>query len=403
MQVPELYHEIHVSELRSYRACRLRWHWLFEENRQPLVTATPLEFGVAFHYAMQVMYNPDTWHLDKYALGVRAETAFIQKCKEQRANFIRVTEKYGLSDEEEKDYEESMALGVGMIQWYAKNHLPQGEFTPVAVEAKFAVPVLDEYGRQLRCACRRCKAKIRTLTDSQLHQLAIDSQNDGYNEHALPVFYEGRIDAMMRDQFGGYWILDWKTTMRMMSEDSDVIFETDDQIASYCWAFRVAMKLNIRGFIYVELRKGFPEPPVAMKVTRLGRKFSVSKNASTDWRLFEQTVRSRDSEAYQAGLYTEYIDWLRTEGIKFIQVHRIHRPPQTLDNIGHNIFLQAEEMTRGPVIYPSPGRFTCSWCAFQGPCIDRTGGRDFQYAIDTMFEIKPRYYDLVEPSTDKKM
>ncbi len=215
MEVPELYHEIHVSELRSYRACRLRWHWLFEENRQPVVTATPLEFGIAFHCAMEVMYNPETWHLDKYVLGVRAEFAFIQKCKEQRAEFIRITDKYGLSDEEEKDYEESLNLGVGMIRWYAQNHLPQGEFTPVAVEAKFVVPVLDEFGNQLMCKCERCWSKYKATNP----EFVYPKYQEWQLWIGLPVYYEGRIDAMVRDQFGGYWILDWKTTMRIVLLD----------------------------------------------------------------------------------------------------------------------------------------------------------------------------------------
>lgn len=399
----ELVHEIHVSELRSYRACRRRWSWLFEENRQPLVTATPLEFGVAFHYAMQTMYNPETWNLDKYALGVRAETAFIQKCREQKAEYLRVTGEYGISDEQEKDYEASLNLGIGMIRWYALNHLPQGDFKAVYVEKKFSVPVLDEHGRQLRCTCTRCLGKIRTLSGAELHQLAIDSQNDGYDYHALPVVYEGRVDAVVEDALGGYWILDWKTTARMMSEDSDVILEVDDQIASYCWALRVKLGLNIRGFLYVELRKGFPLPPVENKNIRLGRRFSVSKSADTDAKIFRETVKVNDAEAFRAGLYDEHIAWLEAESTKFIQVHKLYKPPHTLDNVGHNIFLQTREMISEPAIYPSPGRFSCGWCSFQGPCIDKTAGRDFQYALETMYEIKPRYYETKESSTDRKV
>lgn len=402
MDSVDLVHEVHVSELRSYRACRQRWEWLFIEDRQPLVTATPLEFGVAFHYAMQVMYNPETWNMDKYALGVRAETAFIEKCKEQRREFLRVTNDYGLSDEQEKDYEASLQLGIGMVRWYATNHLPQAEFTPIFVEKKFRVPILDERGAQLRCSCLRCRQKIRALPGEIQNQLAKESQANGYDRHSLPVVYEGRIDALVRDIHGNYWVLDWKTTARMMSMDSDVILDLDDQIASYCWAFRVALGLNIRGFLYVELRKGFPLPPVENKNIRLGRRFSVSKSADTDAKSFRETVMVKDPEAFKGGLYDEHIAWLEADGTRFLQVHRVYKPPQTLDNIGHNIFLQAKEMIQEPAIYPSPGRRSCEWCSFQGPCIDKTAGRDYQYALSTMYEVRPRYYELQEPSTDRK-
>jgi hypothetical protein len=398
----KLVHEIHVSELRSFRACRRRWSWLFQENRQPLITATPLEFGIAFHRAMQVMYDPKTWHLDRYALGVRAETAFIEACKEQRANFIRVTQKYGLSDEEEKNYETNLELGVGMIRWYAKTHLVQNEFAPVEVEAKFSVSVLDAEGNQLMCKCDRCFAKYCYMLGTT--PAAANNWNEDIFARwgGLPVVYEGRIDALVLDKNGGYWILDWKTTMRMMSEDSDVILETDDQVASYCWALRVVLGLNIRGFLYVELRKDFPKPPTRNKTTRLGCAFSVSKSQGTDHETYRATVMAEDPIAYQNGLYDEFLEWLKSDGPRFIQVHKVYKPPQTLDNIGHYIYLQARDMIEEPTIYPSPGRFVCGWCPFQGPCIDATAGRDYEYALNTMYEVKPRYYEL-EPSTDRRI
>jgi hypothetical protein len=113
-------------------------------------------------------------------------------------------------------------------------------------------------------------------------------------------------------------------------------------------------------------------------------------------------VMVHDAQAYKDGLYDDHLAWLKAEGPKYIQTHKISKPPQTLDNTGHDIYLQAKEMISGPAIYRNPGRRSCEWCKFQGPCIDRTAGRDFQYALDTMYEIKPRYYELAEPSTDRK-
>jgi hypothetical protein len=57
----ELCHEIHTSERKSFRACRRRWDWLFRGHYYPVETAKPLEFGIAYHKAMEVWYNPDTW------------------------------------------------------------------------------------------------------------------------------------------------------------------------------------------------------------------------------------------------------------------------------------------------------------------------------------------------------
>jgi hypothetical protein len=362
----------------------------------------PLEFGTAFHRAMEVMYDPTTWGQSREVIGVRAETAFLQVVQEQKKTYER-NANY-LDDEKMRDYKALMDLGVGMIRWYVKEHLPLGEFTPVAVEQTFAVPVLDPNGKQLRCACKRCQEKIARLSSEELHELAKECQVAGYDRHCLPVVYEGRIDALVMDAFGGFWILDWKTTMRMLNEDSEVVLETDDQVASYCWALRNALGLNIRGFIYVELKKGFPEPPNENKVRRLGRKFSVSKQINTDYQTYLKTVMTQDASAYQQGLYDEFINWLQSAGPRFYEAHKIPKPEQTLDNIGYYIYLQAKEMTNPELsIYPSPGRFTCGWCAFQGPCIDKTAGRDYEYALDTLYEIKPRYYENRKPSTDRNV
>src|ERR1700750_1328375 len=82
-----LTHSIHTSQRRSFRGCRRRHDWIFNQFYYPAVTAKPLEFGVAFHAALEVFYNPDTWD-DKETSAALALVTFKQKCEEQKKAFL---------------------------------------------------------------------------------------------------------------------------------------------------------------------------------------------------------------------------------------------------------------------------------------------------------------------------
>jgi hypothetical protein len=351
---------------------------------------------------MEKMYNPETWGSPRMLIAQFAEAAFYDACSAQRKKFNLENER-GLSDDEERNYDELLALGRGMIHWYVMNHLPLDQYTPVFVEEKFQVPVLDEHGQQLMCTCDKCWMKFcRFHAPKTTSHMPINLDAPGReNWTGLPVVYEGRVDAIVRDKHGNYWILDWKTTARMMNEDADIVLELDDQITGYIWALRKKLGLAIRGFIYVELKKGYPKPPEEMKVVRLGRSFSVSKNLDTDVDTYMRTVSTRDAGAYKAGLYDEFINYLRTEGSTFIRHHTVRRTLTQLNNFEADLLAQAIEMT-DPLtrIYPSPGRFSCGFCAYREPCLDKNQGGDYQYALETMYQIKPRYYVLKEATTD---
>jgi hypothetical protein len=356
------------------------------------------EFGIAYHKGMEAMYNPETWNAPRQLIAQFAEAAFFDEAQRQKKAFYALQDR-GLGDDEERDYEDQVALGRGMIHWYVMNHLPVAEFVPIYVEVKFQVPIKDYNGRQLYCKCDKCWVK----------QVATDPGYDWDDNlgrelwRGLPAVYEGRIDVIVRDNRGDYWIVDWKTTIRLMGEDADVILELDDQVTGYVWALRQALGLNIRGFRYIELKKGYPKPPTELKVVRLGRSFSVSQSADTDVQTFTQTVRLRDPQAYSAGLYGEYLGWLASEGPRFIQDHKVYKRPVQLENFGQHLYETALEMLNPNLaLYPSPGRFSCGFCAYREPCLDKEQGGDYQYALDTLYEVKPRYYALREASTDKK-
>ena len=386
-------HEIHTSERRSFRGCRRRWHWIFRENYYPMTTAKPLEFGIAYHKAMEVLHSPETWMLNHLVLGALAEKAFVDTCKEQLAAYLKARDMYGLEGDESRDYEERMALGRGMIWYYVHNQLPalQKEFTPSHVEVSFDVPLLDEDKRILRCKCPTCrKSFARAGGTAKLGKW-----------YGNPIVISGRVDLIVYDEYGNYWLWDWKTAARLST--SEVFLDLDDQIATYCWAIRIGLGLNIQGFYYHEQRKGFPLPPVELKQMRLGRMFSVSQQQDTDYDTYLRHVAEHDKGAYEAGLYDDFLYYLKEEGIKYYRRFKVVKTDYELWQVYKNLLAEVRDMTAPDLrIYPTPGRFSCDSCAFQVPCISRNQGQDYEYTLQTLYlKQQPYYLRKVKSSTDK--
>ena len=397
----KLVHEIHTSERRSFRACRRRWDWLFRENYYPKTTAKPLEFGVAYHAAMEVYYNPATWDWDREVVRANTILTFIAECEKQKKAAIEESGHLYLEGEQEQDYQERVELGVGMLNYYFTDvsSIEDKRWRPVKVEIKFMVasPNPEEEG-WIWCKCELCKEKW----DKYLNSTELDVNLHGSEFTGLPVVYAGRLDMLAMDENGNYWIFDWKTA-RSIADRYDFLY-LDDQIGSYCWALD-QIGIPVMGFVYHEQRKGFPLPPVKNKVRRLGCIFSKNKNQDTSYDMYLKTIMEEDADAFEQGLYDDMLTYLRNDGIIYHARHQINKTPTELAETGRNIGLEALDMIDPKLrIYPSAGRFGCSFCAFQEPCISKNDGSDYQYTLDTMFEVREPYYVRQEkgPSTESK-
>jgi len=62
-----LVHEIHTSERGSFRGCRRRWDWIFNQNYYPKMTPKHFDFGTAFHKALE------TYRMPKRLVGTETE------------------------------------------------------------------------------------------------------------------------------------------------------------------------------------------------------------------------------------------------------------------------------------------------------------------------------------------
>jgi hypothetical protein len=395
----------------------------------PLVTPRPLEFGSAFHKAMEKYYDPMTWH-DKETAAALAQASFVDECKQQYSRYLKLN-KGNIDPEMKKDYDERIVLGIGMLKYYTKWVSPiyDTNFTPVKVEIEFEVPITDPDGGYMFCKCEQCRLRWNAWVLRQperqepqsypidWHERIVNERNDMSSDIeasmdwsewiGLPITYGGRIDMLAQDELGRYWIFDWKTAARLAGKDAntdDDFMYLDDQITSYCWALW-KLGFPIAGFVYAEIKKAVPEEPEPNKVQRKGRWYSVNKQIATTADIYERTVAEGDTIAYEDGLYNDFIAYLRSdEGPKFHIRHQIYRSHVELSNAGINIWHEACEMTNPELrIYPSPGRYACGFCAYREPCLMKNKGEDYVYTLNTLFEKRTKHYweDRV-PSTDTK-
>jgi hypothetical protein len=416
----KLTHSLHNTEYASFRGCRRRWSWIFHDGYYPTITPRPLEFGVAYHEAMEEYYgfylglfvNPDP----ATALDL-AIAKFKSVCEAQYKKYLRAVPDAVGDPEIRAEYDDRVKLGVGMLRYYFKHVAPEADkgLKPVKAEVSFEVPIKSPQGEILWCKCNRCwKRWDAWVTEADrrkevAYEVAMTRREDW---KGLPVSYGGKIDLIFEDRQGRYWIVDWKTAMRLSGVEAganDDFMWNDPQITSYCWAMWV-IGFDIAGFIYAEIKKAVPEEPEPNKTVRLGRRYSINKQLATTYDLYRQTVAENDTAAYEQGLYDDMLEHLRTGAI-FHKRHQIHRTEDELVECGYNIWQQATEMVNPHLpIYPNPGRFHCqglsgfSGCAYWEPCIGRNRGEDFMWTLESMFERREKHYWEDAPlSTDKRM
>jgi hypothetical protein len=371
---------------------------------------------------MEHWYDPDSWNLEGFDEIREIETlqVFRNACLRQKQEYLHTTYKEGkpiwLDPEVEKDYEERVLLGQGMLrQMFLQSYqLDAGVYRPVGVETKFEVPITSPDGMQLWCKCDRCWRKWvahhpyevagRKLSSDPVE---CDRWDGDYWKYwkGLPVTLGGRIDALFEDSYGRYWVVDWKTAARLSTGEPgspDDFLLLDDQVTSYCLAMSI-LGIDVAGFIYHEFKKATPEEPEPLVRTYKGRRYSTNRQKMYDPDVYEETVKDNDPVAYSRGEYDEFIEYLREEGGTFYKRHVIHRSKTELEQASYNLAMEAAEMTdAGLRIYPSPGRYSCNFCAFREPCMATNRGEDVDYTLQSLFEKREKlYYETALPNTDK--
>jgi len=376
-------HEIHTSEIRSFLGCRRRWDWAYRDGILPEISAKPLQFGIAFHIAMEKFYDPEIWASTSPEEKTRlAIDAFINSCEEQRANYLKQTGQTKLLEADGDDYTERIDLGIGMLEWYGLNVHPKEDhwFRPVMVEVPFQVPIVDpSTGQPLRCMAPPIQYAGEGINVTEDECLRTCGQVHPYG---AVVTFDGRIDAIMQDLYnGGYFIWDHKSASQIRKDDRLLLL--DPQVNGYTWAASSILGIDIRGFLYVEYRKDYPRTPKMLSRSYKGKHFSTDKAAATDLQTFTQTVQRFDRAAYDSGAYDEYIAFLKSNDAPvFHRRFTIIKTKENLKSAGTTIYQIARDMiSQDLTIYPNAGHFSCSGCAYYTPCLAKTNGEDFEHSL----------------------
>lgn len=383
-----LIHSIHTSERRAFRGCRRRWDWSYRKGYHPTITAKPLEFGIAYHVAMETWYDPEAWRFDRDIQSKLAIHNFKKTVYDQYTNYVELN---GIPEDLViEDYNERIELGVAMVEYYTKKVSPilDKGLTPLAVEIPFEVYL------GFMCKCTRCW-KLWHGTPEFKEDWAYKNEilgcetQEAYRKSfwsGLPVTFGGRIDAIMQDEEGRVFCFDWKTTTKILDDFDEAAFlELDDQVAGYPVALR-KLGRRVDGFIYHEQRKAVPQPPKQLQREYKGKIFSTDKSAPVEYDVFLNTVMNKDLRAYNMGLYDDYLDYLQGAlAPKFYQRHSIIKTEIQINNFWQDLRSEAKDMLRDPSIYPQPSRFSCNSCLYRVPCDGQNRGEDYIYTLNTLF------------------
>lgn len=349
---------IHNSDQSSFLSCRRAWNLssILRQAYRPIETPTPLRFGMCMHIGYQTIYSPVTWNVDKELVLKMAQSEFLNAMKLTRDDYLKKSNREALDDEQKAEYDMLCELGTNMLELYAMTAArldTEMGLTPLGVEEDWEVPL-------------------------------------GFSVQGSPVVFRFRTDLRCMDSHGDMWLVDHKTTAKMDQVD---FLDMDPQMGKYLAGLRL-LGMPVVGAIYNEQYKGFPAPPVRLKTVRKGCIFSTSKSQDTTYELYIKTL---EEEGESLEPYQEYLDWLKSaqEVKQWVRRTIVRRSENELANQMEITKAIAIDQLDDPMIYPSPSKFKCNWCAFRAPCLQMNEGSDYEYTLNTNYQRVTTHYGHV--------
>jgi hypothetical protein len=285
-------------ERRLFLDCRRAWDLAAHErrSREPVRPARVVDLDRAVNDALAVYYFPGMWDWSRAIVAPLATEAFVKAMRTQRQAHEEATGA-ALDDAAATRWEADLAAGRRLLPAYYAWAAELDNWSTVQVEALFDVTVPDP------------DAPPGTGL------LAADGRG---------VQYRVRIDLVVVDDKGKYWLMDHRLRRGAWAEVDDLVL--DDQALTRAWAWELGFLATVSGTIHNELR--LPEP---------------GEPDTGEW--FRRT--------------------------------KIPRSRAEIEGAGRRVGEQSRLMTRADLAsYPTPAATTCPPCEFRAPCLAMMEGDD---------------------------
>jgi hypothetical protein len=318
------YPEIHVSDVRLFKKCRLAWNW-GSPLRMGLRKSLPdsnLWVGTAVHAALDLYYShertlsadakmPHDWLLE----WVPGEIARLRTVLGPE-RYLQVRDRFA------ENVDEAQSLLTQYGDWCIVND----HFDVQATEMEFRLPICNG-----------------------------------------TADFAGRLDGVVTDEKGKVWVSEFKTTA--MEWDYDYL-PIDEQKLGYSAVLR-RMFESYGGIMYTFIHK---RAPTQLRVLKSGR-LSFARARIT----YTEALRQIRDNGLSAADYQLELRELLDQPNPFVTRVWLTDDRSTLYNWWRGLEAVAREMLDPEIpIYPSPNMMGCRMCSFREPCFMRAMGEDPQ-------------------------
>jgi hypothetical protein len=277
------------------------------------------------------------------------------------------------TDEYKEQLDEHYNMGISMLTFYKDYAAKHDDFEVIAAEQDFQVLVgyVNEHDYFIPVG---------------------DTNHDLVRSVPVlkPVYYCGRMDAVVRDRATGrYGIIDHKTTSSFGEGYFDKL-DMDEQCTSYMWAAQEYARNNdlpykqIDFVIYNVLRKTTIKPPTVLSSGKL----SINRQTEAcTYEMFMEAVKANNLawqlEDPRVQAYVEYLEE-EGEGL-FIKRQTVRRNAHEINHLADRVKMEISDMF-GAHIYPNPtGDWYCMYCPFRAPCLAVNDGSDYQAMLEANY------------------